>query len=351
MRCAFCLREPPAVLLTDEHVFPEALGAVFTVPFVCKTCNDTLGSDVDALLTEYPLMQMLRMGLHIPNKSGELPAALKDGEIVGHPGIVASYVAKVPGEKGIVKPRPKVVRFTTPDGRSFVNVEGSPDEAREIIEKIEKRHIAKGGAVKNRESYSRTIPSPTVTKTVKTKDCVVVRPLLKIAYELGVHVLGEQYLEDPRASPLRHGIVDAIFTGIEGEISFFPERSAFNAPDLPAYCHLGAVWIAGERAWCSVRVFNVLEAVVLLTETATSYKALERLIVLDPMGKQAFEHTAETGPTMTFGNLDSGIRWKRSTENPAEIAVTVAYKGIEDTTVTINFGEAPALDASPRGFP
>jgi hypothetical protein len=205
--------------------------------------------------------------------------------------------------------------------------------------------------VKNRESYSRTIPSPTVTKTVKTKDRVVVRPLLKIAYELGVHVLGDQYPDDPRASLLRLGIVDAAFTGIEGEISFFPEPSAFNAPDLPTYCHLGAIWIAGERAWCSVRVFNVLEAVVLLTEAATSYKALERLIVLDPMGTQAFEHTPEAGPTMTFGNLDSGIRWQRSTKNPAEIAVTVAYRGIEDTTVTINFGEAPAQDASLRESP
>jgi hypothetical protein len=342
MRCAFCLREPPGVPLSDEHVFPESMGGMFTVRFVCKGCNDTLGSDVDALLTEYPLIQMLRMGLHIPNKSGELPAALKDGEIVGHPGVVASYVAKVPGEKGVVKPRPKVIRFTTPDGRSFVNVEGQADEARRIIEKIEKRHIEKGGMVKNRESYSRRIESPTVKKTVKTNDRVVVRPLLKIAYELGIHALGYQYVGDPRAILLRRGIQDGVFTGIEGEISFLPERSAFNAPDIPSYCHLGAVWLAGERAWCSVRVFNVLEAVVLLSEKATSYDARERLIVLDPLARERFEHTPESRPVMTFGNLNTGIRWQRSADNPGEMVVTVAYNGIEDTTITLNFGPTQA---------
>jgi hypothetical protein len=47
MRCIFCTNErPPSV----EHVFPLAIGGHRTTDRVCKECNSTLGSRVDAAI-------------------------------------------------------------------------------------------------------------------------------------------------------------------------------------------------------------------------------------------------------------------------------------------------------------
>lgn len=352
MRCIYCLREPPAVQMTTEHVIPEAMGATLTIGGVCKSCNDMLGHQVDSSLTEHPLFQMLRLGLQIPNSAGRLPTALKDGEIVGHSDIVASHVQRTPGEKGVVMPRPRVVRRTTPEGTIIVNVEASPEQSREIIAKIQARHLRKEGArVIIRKQQDRVIPSPKVRKTVITKGNTLIRPLLKIAYEMAVYSLGSAYLDDPRAEPLRRAITDGTISDIEGEISYFPEQSAFSVPDLPTYCHIVASWKAGERIWCSLRVFNVLEAVVLLSERATTYCAPERAIVLDPLSRTLFEHTDEGGPGMVFPATGAEIRWRTSGAGNTDIEVAVSRNGVEDTSITMSFGGQGAPDASPRESP
>ena len=84
MDCIFCHKQCSPETLTNEHVFPEALGAQLTIDCVCKSCNDRLGSDVDKCLTENFLIRMLRMSLCIAGKGGDLRSPLHDGDIKGH---------------------------------------------------------------------------------------------------------------------------------------------------------------------------------------------------------------------------------------------------------------------------
>src|ERR1700678_3518882 len=55
MRCIFCSNERPPSL---EHVFPLAIGGHITTDRVCRECNSTLGSRVDAALCDFlPIRQ------------------------------------------------------------------------------------------------------------------------------------------------------------------------------------------------------------------------------------------------------------------------------------------------------
>jgi hypothetical protein len=50
MRCIFCLNERPG---SKEHVFALAIGGRLTTDRVCEPCNSTLGSRVDAALSDF----------------------------------------------------------------------------------------------------------------------------------------------------------------------------------------------------------------------------------------------------------------------------------------------------------
>ena len=71
MRCIFCLQERPG---SEEHVFPIAIGGRLTTDRVCEPCNSTLGSRVDAALSENFLGRCRRAELGLAGNSGKPPA-------------------------------------------------------------------------------------------------------------------------------------------------------------------------------------------------------------------------------------------------------------------------------------
>ena len=79
--CIFCLKEKPESELTDEHVFPAALGGVLVIKNgSCVTCNNGCSKFEQALATE---LVPLRRLLQIPDRRGEVPhtpATVKVGE-------------------------------------------------------------------------------------------------------------------------------------------------------------------------------------------------------------------------------------------------------------------------------
>lgn len=50
-RCILCLKEVP---LSREHIIPKALGGILTCSFLCKECNSSLGTRVDAEVKKDP---------------------------------------------------------------------------------------------------------------------------------------------------------------------------------------------------------------------------------------------------------------------------------------------------------
>ena len=79
--CIFCTKEKPESELTDEHVFPAALGGTLVIKNgSCATCNNGCSEFEQALAME---LTPLRNLLQIPDRRGEVPpapATVKVGE-------------------------------------------------------------------------------------------------------------------------------------------------------------------------------------------------------------------------------------------------------------------------------
>jgi HNH endonuclease len=87
MKCVFCTNERPPSL---EHVFPLAIGGHVTTDRVCKECNSTLGSRVDAALCEFLPIRIRRAELGLVGNSRTPPGLFDlltgDVTLVNEPG-------------------------------------------------------------------------------------------------------------------------------------------------------------------------------------------------------------------------------------------------------------------------
>ena len=73
-RCIVCLEERE---LTEEHVIPSLVGGRLRSPFLCKTCNNTLGTTNDARLKADP--QVRKAALDLRETLPGLVEAIEDG--------------------------------------------------------------------------------------------------------------------------------------------------------------------------------------------------------------------------------------------------------------------------------
>lgn len=82
-RCILCLQSD--VVLTDEHIFPEAAGGRIKRPILCKPCNSRLGQYVDAAYVKQKLVELARVTYRIAGKTGQIPQPFSDTHIVEVP--------------------------------------------------------------------------------------------------------------------------------------------------------------------------------------------------------------------------------------------------------------------------
>lgn len=78
-RCIICHADD--VELSDEHVFPDAIGGCYHIYTVCKKCNSFLGEAVDNPLTEHIIIKLFRENYKLAGKTGKIPSFLLDSEI------------------------------------------------------------------------------------------------------------------------------------------------------------------------------------------------------------------------------------------------------------------------------
>lgn len=333
MTCIFCYRGRSEIDLTEEHIFPEALGGQLIVRAVCKRCNDQLGSYVDGMLTEDFLVRMLRLGLRIPNKSGAVPSPLHDAAVKDHPHRRGTYFQPNREGGGRVKLLPLVERAISPDGRSTVKVVAEPQEAEEILRKLRERAARKGQEIRVVERWKETIKKPTVVKETQTQPTNLVRPLLKIAYELGVLWLGAEYASHVCGLPLARAVVTGVVADVEAQLGYFPPRSSFGDWAIPSWYHAGALQVVDGRVWTAVRVFNVIEARVLLADAQDDFPGVEsRWVVLDPIAASDTQGIGNRPPPITAGD-DTSIAWDQL--EPHRYRVAVVYQGQETTTTEL----------------
>lgn len=78
-RCIICHADD--VELSDEHVFPDAIGGCYLIYTVCKKCNSFLGEAVDNPLTDHIIIKLFRENYKLAGKTGKIPSFLLDSEI------------------------------------------------------------------------------------------------------------------------------------------------------------------------------------------------------------------------------------------------------------------------------
>ncbi len=329
MLCVFCHRKPPEVALTAEHVFPEAIGGRLILNCVCKACNDQLGSYVDSQLTEDFLVRMLRLGLCIPSKGGRIPSPLHDGIIKDHPHRKGTFHPNGNGT-GRVTLRPLVERITGPDGRERAMVVASPQEAEAILDKIRERATRQAREIRVLERWQETIKNPLVSRTERSAPTNLVRALLKIAYELGVHWLGPSYAAHVTALPIARAIVTAVIAEVEATMGYFLPDSAFGDWEIPSWYHAARLQVAKTGIWTAFRIFNVIEGRVLLVDHPHDYPDVStRWLLLDPLTGRVMEGL---GPKSTGVESpgDTAISWSAAGRH--RFRVTVRYRGQETTS-------------------
>ena len=78
-RCIICHTDNSE--LSDEHVFPDAIGGGYHIYTVCKKCNSFLGEAVDNPLTDHIIIKLFREDYKLAGKTGKIPSFLLDSEI------------------------------------------------------------------------------------------------------------------------------------------------------------------------------------------------------------------------------------------------------------------------------
>ena len=287
MRCIFCLQERRG---TIEHVFPFAIGGRLTTDRVCEPCNSTLGTRVDAALSDNLLVRLRRSELGLAGHSGKLPpmheillgkhkiaadpkrhVQVRFDEATGKMDIRALHHAS-----DIVMPDGTKVRRITVDERDKTEIP-------KIIQRERKRHglpplSAEELAVETQKATENVIAveNPQVHMELSINFAYLRHALIKIAYELAFLWLGESYLDDPSAAELRAAIGDPAIDStddIPGYIGTADECGAFKLWSADKLHHLGLANPVDHNNGIAiaVRIFNIYAAVVLVTKDDRKY--------------------------------------------------------------------------------
>jgi hypothetical protein len=187
------------------------------------------------------------------------------------------------------------------------------------LEKIVQRHRKSAGLdplsdeelqalVADAQRNMLTLREPEVVYSNKIDTFHYQRAICKIAYELARIWLGDAYLDDPGAQPIR----DFILKGKEGEI---PGKIQLvgNMPPLSLWqsepkAHIALALQQDDSIGIGVRVFDAVSGVVILTNGARSYPNLKegRFVLIDLVGN------ASRNSTLT----DEALRVTRRSRDP-----------------------------------
>jgi len=214
MRCIICREDKEN--MSNEHVIPEALGGVYRIDSVCKTCNSEMGGKVDSPLINHKLTELYRFSKEIEGKRGHVPNPFsgifverdnpevkarfdvnQDGklEVLYHP------VIRIKEEAGVVQSIEIEV-----DSKN----EGDIDEI--LSKRLERMGIPKSAVVKGerrREVRAGGIESKWEIDILKFKIGI-----LKIAYEFAVDSVAD-FFQDAGAFKISEILKKADYDGVE----------------------------------------------------------------------------------------------------------------------------------------
>lgn len=278
MLCIFCDQERPSRI---EHIFPLAIGGTITIDRVCEECNSTLGSRVDAALSDFFPIRMRRANLALSGNNKEPPhwyeMFLGDAVLVGQTANrIQTTFNKATGKletrqlyhaEDVVTQDGKKMRRITIDARD-------KDQIPKIIQRERKRHGLRlfsdeELAVAAGDYTTHSIEQPLVQRSLSFSFAYLRHAMMKIAYELAFLWLGETYLSDPLARELRAAICDPDIASTNNLTGYVGEAKACDAfkfwvPHEEHHLAFGTI-LAGKEIVICIRIFDIYAAAVVVS--------------------------------------------------------------------------------------
>src|SRR6185312_3543116 len=290
-----CLEDKEDSEFNEEHIFPESIGGTLVIDSVCIGCNSRLGHEIDVHLTDHFFVQGQRMLLNVRGKSGRLPNPLRHGTLVDYPEHKVISVLNELGKPLERRTVTAVKKSTNPDGSEGISIHLDKSDAAKmpnILNKILTRSgrppLSDADILANQVQHTISNPWVNIQAAIDTRLCQ--RSVLKIAYELAWRWLGPAYLNDAVAVSLRALIFD---TGnstdwadkykIRGNIGFIGEKSQYPFWEDESKSHIGFLWRAGNYISAYIRIFEVIEGTIGVSETPDLYPDFSGMfIAIDP---------------------------------------------------------------------
>lgn len=295
MQCIFCLARKGDAEFCEEHIFPDSIGGTLVIWSVCKACNSKLGHDVDVYLTDHFFVQGQRMLLNIQGKSGHVPNPLEHGTLVTDPGHKIISVLNDDGQPLELYTVPGIKRTRNPDGSETISIHIDKSEGEKlpgIVNKILKRagRPPLSEAEIKANQMMQALPQPWVKVAAKIDLIHYRRAIAKIAYELACYWLGETYVNDSSAGVLRAWIFDngnpddwATKYKIHGTIGFINGATQYPFWEDESKSHLGLLMRSGNSICAYVRIFEVIEGTIGISEAPDLYPQFSAMFVaIDP---------------------------------------------------------------------
>lgn len=278
--------------MTEEHVFPEAIGGTLTIRTLCKPCNDRLGHSVDATVTNHTLVEIKRQQLGLSGKTGVIPNPFERAVLADEPDRKVRLDLSKPGPAGMYL-HPSVKKTETEPGKGSLAVSIDASDAHRLGEIVNKALARAGAPPISEEQLERNISrieQPRLTIPLAFDVGQYRRGLMKIVYELACTWLGDKYADESAAATLREFIFDTELPFDPSEKYAIPGKMTFlsEQPLLPfwqdARDHLTACSIDnGNTIGIYVSVLGVLEAMVCVTTEPERYRdAGNRFVTIDP---------------------------------------------------------------------
>jgi hypothetical protein len=299
-RCIFCLHRHTiagGVERSREHVFPDALGGRFVVPYPCTGCNNALGANVDNELVTHLLSQARRHELNLVPEDTPHPFLSGKGTIESDGTQVLTTTTKAGMENKLV---PKKTLTKNSDGSQSLTLAADANDIPAIKRTLERFFSQAGQPIPTDEALDEIIAGAAQGSYVHPRIAYSIpigaypdRALVKIVYEFACHWLGVRWFRnDPIAREMRRFIL----TGVErvpgqltGATDEWPEsiKELLEAHSVAHAAILPMKAARGADIRIFIRVFDRFYAWLVVSRDPGAYPNLpdNGIVVINEPGK------------------------------------------------------------------
>lgn len=301
MLCIVCLSKKSNAEFSKEHVFPEAIGGHLAIGTVCKICNNKLGSTVDHWLIDHFFVQSERMLLGIGGKKGQVPNPLRRGTLADGSNRKVIYEVDVSGTPQSLRVETQKSSAMSNRGTEIISFSFDAFNKKECVTAVNK-YLERNGYMPlskeeiNEAKKRRQIASPQISINKNIDLIEYKRGVLKIAYELSCHWLGDEYLKDSDGEPIRTCLLDDSST-IHWSFKYSIPGVIKLANDCPTFqfwkgnrAHIGFLMRDRENLVMGIRIFDWIEGKILVSRQAGNYAGFQDMFVSnDPISGKVRE--------------------------------------------------------------